>query len=171
MSKSPFDIVCDAGPLIHLDEVGCLSLLNDFNDILIPEQVWQEVLQNRPSALNDSQIPLHSVPVEISAQNPFKTLFRALSLNLGEQAALSLMEKYPEAIFLTDDAAARLAAVSLGYRAHGTIGILIRSIRRHQQKKGEVLSILKNLPIRSSLFIKPSLLQEVIDKVEKQARE
>jgi len=73
-----------------------------------------------------------------------------------------------KSIFLTDDAAARLAASSLGYRVHGTIGILIRSIRRRQRKKEEVLSILKNLPIRSSLFIKPSLLQEIVDKVEKQ---
>jgi predicted nucleic acid-binding protein len=70
-------------------------------------------------------------------------------------------------IFLTDDAAARLAAASIGYHAHGTMGILIRSIRRHQRKKEEVLSILKNLPTRSSLFIKPSLLQEIIDRVEK----
>jgi len=168
MSKSTLDIVCDAGPLIHLDEVDCLALLNDFNEILIPEQVWQEVLQNRPTALSDPQIPLKNISVEISSLNQLKTLFRALSLGTGEQAALSLMGKHPESIFLTDDAAARLAAASLGYRAHGTIGILIRSIRRHQRKKEEVLSILKNLPIRSSLFIKPSLLREIIDKVEKQ---
>ena len=69
---------------------------------------------------------------------------------------------------LTDDAAARLATASLSYRVHSTIGILIRSIRRQQRKKEEVLSILRNLTIRSSLFIRPSLLQEIIDKVENQ---
>lgn len=171
MNRSTPDIVCDAGPLIHLDELGCLSLLNDFNDIMIPEQVWREVSRIRPLTLNDPQTYLRSVPVEISSENPLKTLFRALSLGNGEQAALSLMKKHPESIFLTDDAAARLAAVSLGCRVHGTIGVLIRSIRRRQRKKEEVLSILENLPSRSTLFIKPSLLQEIIDNVEKQAPE
>jgi len=28
--RSKTAVVCDAGPIIHLDEVGCLSLLNDF---------------------------------------------------------------------------------------------------------------------------------------------
>jgi len=166
MSRSTLDIVCDAGPIIHLDELDYLSLLNDFNGILVQEQVWQEVVRNRPVALDYPQISLKRVPVEISSRNSFKTLFRALSLGAGEQAALSLMEEHPKSIFLTDDAAARLATASLGYRVHGTIGILIRSIRRRQRKKEEVLSILRNLTIQSSLFIRPSLLQEIIDKVE-----
>ena len=27
-------VVCDAGPLIHLDELGCLGLLSDFREVL-----------------------------------------------------------------------------------------------------------------------------------------
>ena len=42
-SKSPLEIVCDAGPLIHLDELNCLDLLADFQAILVPAQVWEEV--------------------------------------------------------------------------------------------------------------------------------
>ena len=44
MSKSPLDVVCDAGPLIHLDEMGCLDLLIDFHAVLVPEQVWRELV-------------------------------------------------------------------------------------------------------------------------------
>ena len=51
MSRSTLDIVCDAGPLIHLDELGCLDLLADFQTVLVPEQVWQEVETHRPGAL------------------------------------------------------------------------------------------------------------------------
>ncbi len=29
-------VVCDAGPLIHLDESGCLDLLADFHRLLVP---------------------------------------------------------------------------------------------------------------------------------------
>jgi hypothetical protein len=63
-------VVCDAGPLIHLDEpengdscsgtrnafryrwirdeLGCLDLLSDFSEVLVPEAVWREVRQHRP---------------------------------------------------------------------------------------------------------------------------
>jgi hypothetical protein len=40
-------VVCDAGPLIHLDESGCLDLLSDFSEVLVPEAVWREVRQHR----------------------------------------------------------------------------------------------------------------------------
>ncbi len=40
------------------------------------------------------------------------------------------MKQYPEVIFLTDDSAARLVGKQLGYKVHGTLGVLIRTIRR-----------------------------------------
>lgn len=68
-------------------------------------------------------------------------------------------------IFLTDDAAARLVATRLGFRVHGTIGILIRAIRRDLMNSKEVLNVLNQIPSKSTLYIKPSLLQEVILKI------
>jgi predicted nucleic acid-binding protein len=72
------------------------------------------------------------------------------------------MEDTPEAIFLTDDAAARLAAMTLGYRVHGSIGILLRAIRRQQRTQAEILALLHELPARSTLHLRPSLLQDII---------
>ncbi|BAL99705.1 hypothetical protein CLDAP_16660 [Caldilinea aerophila DSM 14535 = NBRC 104270] len=76
------------------------------------------------------------------------------------------MALHPKAIFLTDDAAARLAAKGLGYQVHGSIGILLRAIRRRQRTHSEVLSVLRDLPARSSLYIRPGLLQEIITQLE-----
>jgi predicted nucleic acid-binding protein len=91
---------------------------------------------------------------------------QSLSLDLGEQASLTLMQNHAQAIFLTDDAAARLAAVALGYRVHGSIGVLIRAIRRGQLSRDEVIERLRELPVRSTLHIRPRLLQEIIDNIE-----
>jgi hypothetical protein len=33
------EVVCDAGPLIHLHELDSLDLLADFQDVFVPEQV------------------------------------------------------------------------------------------------------------------------------------
>ena len=129
-------------------------------------QVWKEVAHHRPEALKSPDLSLQKIDVNISSVPTYQTLMRTLSLDLGEQAALFLMRSHSDAIFLTDDAAARLAAVTLGYRVHGTIGILIRAIRRRQKTKIEVITILQKLPILSTLHIRPKLLQEIIAQLE-----
>ncbi len=96
---------------------------------------------------------------------PFLALVRSLALDLGEQAALSLMAREQDAILLTDDAAARLADQAQGYRVHGTIGVLLRAIRRDQRAVDEVIQILEQMPHRSSLHIRASLLERIIDQI------
>ena len=169
-TKAALSVVCDAGPIIHLDELDCLSLLNDFYQVLIPSQVWQEVTHHRQGALRNSDLSLQQVDVIICSNPPFQSLVRSLSLDIGEQATLTLMQNYPDAIFLTDDAAARLAAVTLGYRVHGTIGILLRAIRRNQKTTFDVIAILRNLARQSTLHIRAQLLEEIIERLENEGR-
>jgi len=164
--KAALSVVCDAGPIIHLDELDCLSLLNDFDQVLIPSQVWQEVGHHRPNALSKSDLSLHQVDVIICSDPPFQSLVRSLSLDLGEQAALSLMQNNSAAIFLTDDAAARMTAITFGYRVHGTIGILLRAIRRNQKTAYDVIEILRSIARQSTLHIRPKLLEEIIERLE-----
>jgi len=57
MIKSTLKIVCDCGPIIHLDELNCLCLLEDFREVLIPNTVHKEIKQYRPLSLNRSNVP------------------------------------------------------------------------------------------------------------------
>lgn len=166
-NKVSLGVICDAGPLIHLDELGVVWLLNDFSVVMVPEQVWQEVAKHRPILWETSALSYQRIKVDISKLPTFQALVRTFSLDLGEQAALSLMQSQPDAIFLTDDAAARLAATTLGLRVHGTIGILLRALRRQQLTQAQVLEILTNVPTQSTLHIKANLLQEIIDRLHK----
>lgn len=70
-------------------------------------------------------------------------------------------------MFLTDDTAARLAAQQLAISVHGTIGIVVRAIRRRLKSRNEVVSILRSLPTTSTLHVRPSLLEEIIAEVER----
>lgn len=161
---APTEAVCDAGPLIHLDEIGSLDLLADLA-LMVPEAAWAEVQRHRPAALEHPDVRLQRVEVgEPDVQ--LETMVRALSLDAGETEALILMTQHPQAMFLTDDAAARLAAEHLGYRVHGTIGVLIRAIRRGQREPAEVVALLREIPHRSTLFIRPGLLQDIIRQIE-----
>jgi predicted nucleic acid-binding protein len=92
-------------------------------------------------------------------------LAQAFLLDVGELEALKLMQQSPGAILLTDDAAARLVAERLGYEVHGTIGVVVRALRRQQRTKRQVLNLLRSVPRRSSLFIEARLLNSVIEQV------
>lgn len=158
-------VVCDAGPLIHLDELDCLDLLADFASILVPDLVWREVAHHRVDALSRATVTLTRVAVDLPDDAGFRVLVQALSLDAGEQAALALMHLQPRAILLTDDAAARLAADQLGMRVHGTIGVLLRAVRRGQRTPEEVLGLLQRLPQLSTLHIRADLLLAVTDRL------
>ena len=159
--------VADAGPLIHLDELEALDLLTDFASVLVPDAVWNEVQRHRPGALDGSRCRLDRQVGTPSQEPDLAAMFRALSLDLGEREALACARDHPGAILLTDDAAARLAARALQVPVHGSIGILLRAIRRLQRTREEVLDLLRAIPARSTLHIRPSLLHEIILEVEK----
>lgn len=156
-------VVADAGPLIHLDELRILHLLADFQQVLVPEAVWREVERHRPSALNNPSIPL---ACQAAVSTPLvDDLARLFTLHTGEREALSLCIRYSGGWLLTDDTAARLAAQSLKITARGTLGLIIRGIRRGQFTPAEALTILRNIPTQTTLHVRPGLLTEVIDKV------
>lgn len=166
MIKSAIRAVCDAGPIIHLDELNCLGLLCDFQEILLSDTIWKEINRHCPSALKRSDLSLVHSPGKYRTNEPLQTMCRIFSLDAGESEALAIMEKNPEAMFFTDDASARLVAEQMGFKVHGTIGILVRSIRRGQMKPEQVLRVLTEIPLKSSLYIKSSLLEEVILKIK-----
>jgi predicted nucleic acid-binding protein len=158
--------VLDAGPLIHLDELGCLSLLSDFQELLVPVAVWIEVERHRPTALSAGQILL----IKQQAPLPSSALFglcEAFNLDRGEQEALAVCSLHPGAVLFTDDAAVRLAAKTVEARAYGTLGILIRAIRRRQLTTAEVVRLLEQIPSQSTLYVRKNLLLEIIEEVKK----
>jgi predicted nucleic acid-binding protein len=157
-------VVCDAGPLIHLDELDSVDLLADFSEVLVPEAVFGEVLKHRPGTLDHRALPFRRV--RPSAPEPPALEAQVLSLHTGEREALRVALEYHPKLRLTDDTAARLPAGNLGIVTHGTIGILVRAIRRRQRTKPEFLAILRALPARSTLHLKRSLLDAVIHEVE-----
>jgi predicted nucleic acid-binding protein len=159
-------VICDAGPLIHLEELGCLDLLRDFALVQVPEAVWQEVGRHQPSALRHRKLRLQRVSPSHEATPELIELAQTFLLDAGEVEALQLMQQSPSAILLTDDAAARLVAERLQYDVRGTIGVVLRALRRSQRTKRQVLNLLRSLPRRSSLHIERRLLEAVIEQVE-----
>lgn len=163
--SSPPAVVCDAGPLIHLDELDCADLLADFPRCLIAPAVWREVQNHRPDVLSRTDIIFEKSDSPPEQPSVLEALSSAFELHPGERQALALALIHRHALFLTDDTPARLAATSLELSVHGSLGILVRAIRRNQRTKDQILATLQAIPKRSTLHIRPTLLEHVIQTV------
>lgn len=168
-TESPLCIVvCDAGPLIHLDELKCLDLLSDFEQVLVPGAVWTEVERHRPAVLKFPDVNLRRVTVETGVPEEIAAIGRTLSLDRGELEALQAVREHAARLLLSDDTAARLAARQLQIPVHGTLGVLLRAIRRGQRQPAQVGAILHSIPALSTLHVRQTLLDEIIREVEQQ---
>ena len=164
IDPSPSVAIADAGPLIHLDELAALDVLGDYPQILIPASVWDEVERHRPNALANQAIflvkqntpPINAHTISVAC---------LYNLHRGERDALALCLDLSVNLLLSDDTAARLAATSLGIATHGTLGLLIRAARRQLRSPQEVLALLQAIPKQSTLHLRTSLLNEIIQQL------
>lgn len=98
LSKWLNKVICDAGPVIHLDELGCIDLLSEFQEINIPKAVYEEINRHRPSALHRAQLPI-SLKDEQSFIDPgLWVVCQTFMLDRGEVQALAQMQRNPDAI-------------------------------------------------------------------------
>ncbi len=162
-------VVCDAGPLIHLDELASIDLLSDFEEALVPSVVWTEVEAHRPAALQNARECLRRITMSGPLPADLQAIAHLFALQRGELRAIQIARREGADLLLTDDTAARLAAQTLDIAVHGTIGVLVRSIRRQQRSKQEVIGLLRRLPTESTLHLRLSLLEETIRQVEQSA--
>lgn len=133
---------------------------------MFQKAVWKEVANHKPSALSKDNVLFKKAHSPEKIHPNIFILSNAFNLDEGEMHAIALCSLNKDAILLTDDTAARLAAKSLNIRAYGTIGILLRAIRRKQFSPGEAIKLLEEIPSKTTLFIRKSLLREIIEEVK-----
>ena len=158
MAATEIVVVLDAGPLIHLDQLGRLNLLNDFKELLVPRIVLDEALKHRPRLrlLELSNLEIISELPPLPAD--WQKLADELALHAGERAGLGVLKARGRQFLLSDDAAARAVALAVGFKTHGTIGLILRSRRCGKISAAEMLQLLRELPTRTTLHLRKELL-------------
>ena len=164
-SKRTLSVVCDSGVIIHLDELGLLSLLSDFGRVIATETVSLEVAKHRSISLSYYGI---TVLPDSFPDRAIVTISQSFCLHQGETAVLSMAKLVPgEKIILTDDTAARIAANHMGFKVHGTIGILLRAVRRKQQTSTEIAETLRALHLHSTLYVSRDIIDYALNELLK----
>jgi len=124
--------VADAGPLIHLAEIGCLSLLKLFDVLHVPDAVWQESV--RPDRVTEDDLLALSVIRRHTLQSGDVAHFVSENdlarLQAGEIEALHLARQISVETLLTDDLAVRNVARRLGLVAVGSLGVIAGAYHR-----------------------------------------
>ena len=160
-------VVTDAGPLIHLTEVGCLLFLHIFQVVHIPGAVWSETVgQNRVSqndvlALGNVQqhILSESEVVQFVQENHLENLHN------GERECLYLCQQMGVSILLTDDLAVREAAKRLNLTPVGSLGIVVRACRLGHISSTDAERYLADLYDVSSLFVTRAIVELSIEQL------
>jgi predicted nucleic acid-binding protein len=151
--------VSDAGPLIHLAEIGSLELLSTFGTLLVPETVYNEVEAGGvPDGLADLSYEL----VEAD-----ESRVGVEELDAGERAAIAVA-KERGVVLLTDDLAARETASDAGVEVRGSIGVIALCYGRGLLDRDEAASRMRALQRETSLFVTEAVVERGIRMLDQQ---
>ncbi|MBI5177610.1 hypothetical protein HY995_06020 [Candidatus Micrarchaeota archaeon] len=152
--------VFDAGPLIHLKEIGALGTLALFTKVVLSGQVRDELL--------DFSLPKNCAVVELDgrAKDMAKIVAESLGLGLGEASAIALAKQKRVRLFFTDDLGARDAAKRFNLEPHGTLAIITRAYRENLSSKAEAISFLEKIHSGSSLYVTTDLVAWARKQIE-----
>ena len=154
----------DAGPLIHLHEVGQTNLLNLFKILCIPSAVWAESVDkiNTPS-LDLNNVRRHTLAAD--DVDRFVQTYSLSNLHVGERESLCLCNQLDIPLLLTDDLAVREAARRLCVRPVGSLGIAVRGYKEGVLTYSEAEKILIALYEVSSLFVTQTIVEIAIEQL------
>lgn len=152
-------VVSNTGPLLHLGEADALRLLSWTGEVSIPKAVDREVTQQNPLWQSQKPAWIHVQDLTGLYKVEAEAWGQAGLLGSGEAEAIALTRQVKAHWLLTDDAAARLFAQTLGIEVHGSVGIVLWAAATGRLTRADTEAALDRLA-QSSLWISPKILAE-----------
>ena len=121
-------VVSDSGPLIHLSRINQIKILKEFfNEIYIPEAVYQELTSSEEDLPGSSEIKTASWIKKKEVKKDTAKEFLMEYLDEGESEAILLAKDLDADLLLIDDLSGRRTARTHGIKVMGTLGLLDRA--------------------------------------------
>lgn len=164
-------VISDSSVLISLSRIGQLDLISQLfpEGILIPEEVWKEVVENGQGRPGATQVKKAEwIKIKKIENHKFAHLLK-MELDKGEAEAITLANEINADLILIDERDARQIAKQLDLKVLGTIGLLIWS-----KKAGNIPSLkkvmdelVKDAGFRVSRAVYKKALKAVNEKANK----
>jgi predicted nucleic acid-binding protein len=163
------EAIADAGPLIHLREIGCLTLLTVFDAVHVPDAVWQETVDSGrvPEEALLSLGIIHRYSLLGSEVTRYAQENSLGILHGGERESLCLCGQIAVPILLTDDLAVREASKRLALIPVGSLGIVARAYRIGQLSLIEAERSIEALYDVSTLYVTRTIVDLVIEQLRR----
>jgi predicted nucleic acid-binding protein len=159
--------VTDAGPLIHLTEIGCLPLMSIFRSLHITDSVWAETIGmgrvEETDFLALGSVQRHALPR--SDVDRFVQGMGLSDLQEGERECLYLCHQMGPPILLTDDLAVREAATRLNVKPVGSLGVVAKAYRLGRISLVDAERHMTNLYDVSSLFVTRAIVDLAVERL------
>ncbi len=152
-------IVCDTGPLLHLREAGLLDLLSKIGKVFIPRMVDMELAEINDSWKGQKPPWIFVETLSPTESSQAEVIHSSGLLHQGESEAVILAQRLKVDWLLTDDAAARVFASTVGLEAHGSLGLVLWTAAVGYLRYAEAKSAIDRLA-RSSLWISQATLEK-----------
>jgi predicted nucleic acid-binding protein len=144
-------VIADASPLIILQNIGRLALLqNLFDEILITPEIKTECGLDLPDWIKVAEV-----------QDKTKQRLLNLTLDKGEASAIALCLENAESLLIIDEKKGRRIAQELGLKIVGTLGVILKA-----KEKGLINStenILESLE-NANFYISANLKEKISGK-------
>lgn len=136
-------VISNSTPLIALAKINHLQLLKEyFGGILIPEEVYDEVVRRGSGLAGASEIAACDWITRTQVTNRLAVDALCISLDRGEAEAIVLASE-KNGLLIIDDGEGRKAARQLGLKITGTIGILLLASKERKLDLRSALDDLK----------------------------
>jgi hypothetical protein len=136
-------VISNSTPLIALAKINHLQLLKEyFGGILIPEEVYDEVVRRGSGLAGASEIAACDWITRAQVTNRLAVDALCISLDRGEAEAIVLASE-KNGLLIIDDGEGRKAARQLGLKITGTIGILLLASKERKLDLRSALDDLK----------------------------
>lgn len=168
-------VVSNSSPLIFLAKIGKLNLLKQlFNEILIPKEVFSEVvIKGKEEGYSEVYIIEESVKeksirvIEEDFKNEINKIEKYFTeLDYGEIEVLLLTKKVNADLILIDDATGRRVAESFGLNVKGTLYVILSALNKDLIDKKTTKHLLNKL-ISYGFRISSELYSIVLEEIEK----
>lgn len=153
-------VVSDTSPLLNLAFIDQLELLKtQFNEILVPKQVWEEIQEGHEGRKKLENLREKFLKViEVEEDGLYREFYQRL--DKGESAALSYAIRNNADLILLDEKEAREAARNHELKTTGVIGILIKANESDRLNLVKQLERLKE----EGFWISDELYQRIADR-------
>ena len=161
---SPMLVVSDADVLIHLSKLEKLSILKAlYKEVAVPKHVKSEVLVREDTKLQNAFNSF--LKVSATSWDKAEKIAKKHHIHTGEAHVKVLGEELRATVFLSNEKKVRKAAKEEGFTVCGTIGIILRAVKKELIDKSEAEALFEKMKAKD-FRIHPDILKKAISAIK-----